>query len=121
VAEFEAGDFLGYPYFVLYVTRREDQFEEVYTLDGTRYGRLLLIFVESSRELETFKAYAQETLKPGYSIETAMIVAYNLDQVQVALEREEVLPSGTLVVAVEGTPFFDEVIDQLRAETIWAD
>lgn len=114
--------FEGNAYFVLYAAQREQDVRVALTLEGTRYGRLLLIFVNPwGDEFKVFKANAEASLKPGYTIEETVVQANTPEQVLAALEREGVLPQGELSAAVEGTPFFDQVIEQLHSDTLWAD
>jgi hypothetical protein len=94
--------------------------ETVYTLSGTHYGRLLLVCTGEG-EIETFAEYARQTLKPGFEIKTVSIIARDLDQFRAEVKKRRLFPSGPSRVAVEGTAFFDEVIAQLMADTIWAE
>jgi hypothetical protein len=94
--------------------------ETIYTLSGTHYGRLLLVF-KGDGELETFAEYARQTVKPGFVIKKVLIIANDLDQFHAEVQKRKLLPSGPSRVAVEGTPFFDEVIAQLMADTIWVE
>jgi len=91
----------------------------LYTLDNTKHGRLLFIFRPPSRELDNFRAWAQRSLKAGYSIETMVVVADNLEQVHSKLQESNLLPEGSNCVSVEGTPFFNQVIRELIDNTIW--
>jgi hypothetical protein len=107
-------------FFVLIVSAVHDEFEEIYTLEGTHYGRLLPIF-RLNGELENFKRYAQQNIKSEYKIKTFIIVAESLEQVHRELEMRNLVPSGPSRVAVEGTSFFDEVFAQLMTDTLWGD
>lgn len=108
-------------YIVTHISDGDGHVLALYTIDGTRYGRLLLVFRHPEGELSRFKKYAASTLKPGYAIGTTTVVADSLDQVQAALQREGLVPEGQTQVAVEGTTFFDEVVAQLITGTIWAE
>ena len=106
-------------YTLLQVFDAEDRSVALYTLGKTHYGQLLFIFKPPGGELESFKLYAQQSLKPGYTIKTLVVVAETLDQVHQALEEHNLVPGGESRVAVEGTDFFDECIAQLLTDTIW--
>ncbi len=106
-------------YCAVVVSATDHDFEELYTLDNTHYGRLLLIF-RIGDGLETFREYAQQGLKPGYQAKTMMVIAHTLEDVRAEFDKRGLLPGGPSRVAVEGTPFFDEVLAQLVTDTLWA-
>lgn len=94
--------------------------ETLYTMIGTHYGRLLLVF-RPNGEFESFAQYARQTLKPEFKIETVLVIANDVNHLYDELERRKLLPFGPSRVAVEGTDFFDEVMAQLITDTLWAE
>jgi hypothetical protein len=103
---------------VLLVSASDRNYEVLYSLSGTHYGRVIPIF-RVAGELESFKAYAQTSLSPNYEIKTMLIVADDLNQIYAELTKRNLIPSGASRVALEGTDFFDEVIAELITGTIW--
>ncbi len=88
-------------------------------LADTRYGQLLFIFVPPSDELETFKLYVDQSLKPGQRTETLLVDAENLDDVRDHLTARDLLPRGPSRIALEGSILFDECFAELICGTIW--
>jgi hypothetical protein len=108
---------MGETYIVVGVGGGDSEIRALYTLTGTHYGVLLLVFRSFDGEVRRFQAYVQQTLKPGYHANTILIVAKGIEEALAALQERGLVPSGPRV-AVEETPFFDEVIAELLADTI---
>lgn len=110
----------GLLYLVLYIADAQERAQLAYTLQ-TRHGQLLLVFVSGEGELQRFAEFAAATLKPGFVIRTAAVVASNLREVGDALKRDDLIPSTATGLVLEGTPFFNQVIRELEEDTIWPD
>jgi hypothetical protein len=112
------GDLLTF--IALYIVDAQEQAQIAYTLQ-TRHGQLLLLFVSNDGELPNFRRFAAETLNPGYSIHTTAVLAPDVKEAGEALKREGLIPSTPTALVLEGTPFFEQVIQELVDDTIWPD
>jgi hypothetical protein len=110
----------GLLHIVLYIADKKGTPQVAYTIQ-TRYGQLLPVFVSDEGELPRFAEFAAGTLKPGYVIKTAAIVASNLHEAGEALRGDSLIPSTPTGLILEGSPFFDQVIRELEEGTIWPD
>jgi hypothetical protein len=110
----------GLAFIALYIVDAQERAQVAYTLQ-TRHGQLLLLFVSDDRELPNFARFAADTLKPGYSIRTTVVLASNVKEAGDALVREGLIPSTPTALVLEGTPFFEQVIQELVDDTIWPD
>jgi hypothetical protein len=104
---------------VLQILDEKNRSLGVCRLADTRYGQLLFIFVPPSDELESFKLFVEQSLKPGQRTETLLVAAENLEGVRDNLTVRHLLPSGPSRIAVEGSIFFDECFAELICGTIW--
>lgn len=105
-------------FLVPYIADRDGTAQVAYTMQ-TRHGQLLLAFVSQEQEFHPFTRFATETLKPEYTIRTMGLIAPDVEEVARLLDEDDLLPSTPTRIVLEGTPFFDQVIQELEDDTIW--
>lgn len=86
----------------------------------TRYGHLVPVFLPHSQSFPDFFNYAAGMLKSGFELKQVAVVARSKDDLNVELAAN--MPQGMrFAVILEGTPQFEQFIQELEDGTIWGD